>query len=106
MAIIESIQTALCFVFGAALIILEIWYLVTGTEKGGKLWNDFTNGKYYKPWGNTWGSLARPVVINPSRREMTELSEAKVLSQRAAYSDVRHTFKKKSSLDCTTDKKL
>ncbi|QKX59174.1 uncharacterized protein TRUGW13939_06306 [Talaromyces rugulosus] len=95
MASIESIQGAVCIICGVALILLEIGYLITGTEKGGKLWNDFSDGRYYKPWGNTWGSLARPVVINPSRREMTELSEAKALSQRAAYSDMfgfQHTM--------------
>ncbi|CRG90582.1 7-alpha-hydroxycholest-4-en-3-one 12-alpha-hydroxylase [Talaromyces islandicus] len=95
MAIIESIQTAVCIICGVALVLLEVGYLITGTEKGGKLWDDFTNGKYYKPWGNTWGSLARPVVINPSKRAMTELSEAKALSQRAVYADIfgfQHTM--------------
>ncbi|KAH8696089.1 cytochrome P450 [Talaromyces proteolyticus] len=45
--------------------------------------NDFSNGKYYNPWGSV-----KPIIINPSRKEMTELSEANSLSQRAVYADM------------------
>ncbi|PYI08311.1 putative cytochrome P450 [Aspergillus sclerotiicarbonarius CBS 121057] len=51
--------------------------------------NDFYNGKFYRPWA------PEPILVEPTRKKMTELSESPLLSQRAVYADMfglRHTM--------------
>ncbi|KAJ5901049.1 cytochrome P450 [Penicillium tannophilum] len=43
---------------------------------------DFSNGKFYNPWAT------QPIIIEPTRKKMTELSENTALSQRAVYADM------------------
>ncbi|PWY93005.1 putative cytochrome P450 [Aspergillus sclerotioniger CBS 115572] len=52
--------------------------------------DDFYNGKFYRPWA------PEPILVEPTKKKMTELSEAPVLSQRAVYADMfsfKHTIK-------------
>ncbi|GIJ83281.1 hypothetical protein Asppvi_002100 [Aspergillus pseudoviridinutans] len=58
----------------------------------GSIIHDYSSGKYYKPWKS-----AKAIVVVSSKRQIMELSEAPVLSQRAAYADMfgfKHTMNK------------
>ncbi|KAF7165201.1 hypothetical protein CNMCM5623_009467 [Aspergillus felis] len=58
----------------------------------GSIIRDYSSGKYYKPWKS-----AKAIVVVSSKRQIMELSEAPVLSQRAAYADMfgfKHTMNK------------
>ncbi|KAF2867713.1 cytochrome P450 [Massariosphaeria phaeospora] len=51
--------------------------------------HDFRSAKYYKPW-----NTAKPIVVS-TKKQIAELSEASVLSQRAVYADMfgfKHTL--------------
>ncbi|KAF2994245.1 hypothetical protein E8E13_000926 [Curvularia kusanoi] len=44
--------------------------------------DDFRNARYYKPW-----KRSKPIIVS-SKKQIAELSEAAVLSQRAVYADM------------------
>ncbi|KAH8700861.1 putative cytochrome P450 [Talaromyces proteolyticus] len=53
--------------------------------------HDFSNGRYYKPWGTP------PIIIAGDKKRLLELSDTPVLSQRAVYADMfgfKHTMNK------------
>ncbi|KAE8168177.1 cytochrome P450 [Aspergillus tamarii] len=75
------------------LVLVEVFFLLKDTVNSVKTnqrcasailrtLHDFSNGKYYNPWG------AQPIVIEPTAKKMTELSDTPLLSQRAVYADM------------------
>ncbi|KAJ5929280.1 cytochrome P450 [Penicillium verhagenii] len=85
------------WIFGVGLTVLVLAELifvvedVTAVKENFKLrwihsikqiFADFSNGKFYNPWAT------QPIIIEPTRKKMTELSENTALSQRAVYADM------------------
>ncbi|KAI0410415.1 putative cytochrome P450 [Xylaria grammica] len=75
---------------------MKAWHLLRKISRlvsvSSSIIKDFSNGKYYKPWGQS-----TPIVIVSTKKHIAELSEAACLSQRAVYADMfgfKHTMDK------------
>ncbi|KAF2789698.1 cytochrome P450 [Melanomma pulvis-pyrius CBS 109.77] len=80
--------------FGILAVVATV-YLGVSLHQGGlkklrRIVNDFSNGRYYKPW-----KAADNFTVLSTKKQIAELSEASVLSQKAVYADMfgfKHTM--------------
>ncbi|KAL4919864.1 cytochrome P450 [Aspergillus aurantiobrunneus] len=82
---LETVQNWLFAVACVLLILHELYYSVfqhATYSRIRRIVNDFRNRRFYRPWA------ARPILIPPTQKMMAELSETRVLSQRAVYADM------------------
>ncbi|GFG08449.1 hypothetical protein IFM5058_03929 [Aspergillus udagawae] len=95
---LDILDDASPILFWCAVVFLvstELYYCRTKSAyflNLGSIIRDYSSGGYYKPWKSSNGT-----VVVSSKRQIMELSEAPVLSQRVAYADMfcfKHTMNK------------